>query len=184
MAQARWGRVSAPSSNLINSSWPSWPFWQPLICCKAAFCLCPPVPAPCTHPGTQVTGAPALGAPASVWHMQPTTPTPSGAWPLLRHYSWRCECLLKQFMMLLSDPTIKDAFNQGAANKLAFPHFLRSEGELFPCSHSQIQMSHLGPGLRSICLKFQDPCTENRMLKSNMFRSASETFPKRAVADF
>lgn len=86
------------------------------------------------------------------------------------------------FVVLLSDPTVKDAFNQGAAHTEPFPHFPRSEGQRFPCSLSQIQRSHLGPGPRSICQKLQDASAENRLLRSNTL--SSETSPKTAVADF
>lgn len=86
---------------------------------------------------------------------------------------------LWNLFVMLSDLTIKDASNQDAANTVPFPHFPRSKGEHLPCSHSQIQTSHLGPGLRSICQKLQDPSTENRKLKSNAFSSALETSLKR-----
>lgn len=83
--------------------------------------------------------------------------------------------------MVLSDLTIKDASNQGAANTVPFPHFPRSKGEHLPCSHSQIQTSHLGPGLRSICQKLQDPSTENEVKHIQL---SFGNFSEKAVAVF
>lgn len=82
-------------------------------------------------------------------------------------------------MLFSTTLTIRDAFIQGAENTSPFPNVLRSEGECFLCA----QTSCLDSSLRSISQKLQDPCMENRLLESNTFSSASETSPKRAMAD-
>jgi len=160
----------------------SVPSLQPPACSKAAFCLyaCPPA-----HPGPTPTLGQRLWVLLLRFGTRSLHPQHLQGLGHCRHVTLGgVNPLWNVFMMLVSDSTIKHASNQGAANTVPFPHFPRSEGECFPCSHSQIQKSHLWPCLRSICQKLQDPSMENRLLKSNTFSSASETSPKRAVADF
>lgn len=133
-------------------------------------CPLPRCPLPRPDPRAE-----AATAPPSVCHRHPTNPHPVGA--LATAETPRLEARSpfgNLFMVLLSDPTVKDTFNQGAANTEPFPHFRRSEGQRFPCSLSQIQRSHLGSAPRSICQKLQDASAENRLLKSNTLRDFSE----------